>query len=240
MSIKVIIVEDEMLVAEDIASDLVEYGFEVLEIFISGEDCLTNFENLNPDVIIMDIHIKGNIDGIETAKAINEIKKTPIIYLTANSDSKTVQKVLDVFPSAFISKPYQKSDLIIAIEVAFNSYNQFISKQRENSISILTDSIFVKTSNSYKKIRLSDILYLEASGSYSKIFTKKDETLVSYNLSHFEDMVRLPEFKRIHRSFLININEVDGFDSNSIIINNTNLSISKQYYKDIMSYFKKL
>lgn len=85
-----------------------------------------------------------------------------------------------------------------------------------------------------------DILFLEADGSYSKIFTKMEELLVSYNLSHFEDIVQHPAFKRIHRSYIVNINYVDGLDSNAVIVNNKQLPVSKQYAKEIMAMFKKL
>ncbi|MCK6649701.1 MAG: response regulator [Bacteroidia bacterium] len=237
MAIRVLIVEDEMLIAEDIATDLIQYGFEVVGTHISGEECLKKFEQLNPDVVIMDIHIKGKYDGIETAKLINDIKKTPIVYLTANSDQQTVKRVLDIFPATFISKPYNKNDLIIAIEVAYNlqySKKYFLNNQP------LQETIFIKSKNQYKKINLMDILFLEADGSYSKIFTKMEELLVSYNLSHFEDIVQHPAFKRIHRSYIVNINYVDGLDSNAVIVNNKQLPVSKQYAKEIMAMFKKL
>ncbi|MBL7883335.1 MAG: response regulator [Bacteroidia bacterium] len=237
MAIRVLIVEDEMLIAEDIATDLMEYGFEVAETLISGEECLKKFEQLNPDVVIMDIHIKGKYDGIETAKLLNNIKKTPIVYLTANSDQQTVKRVLDIFPATFISKPYNKNDLMIAIEVAYNL--QHLKKYSEEN-QPLQETIFIKSGNHYKKINLMDILFLEADGSYSKIFTKTEELLVSYNLSHFEEIVQHPAFKRIHRSYIVNINYVDGLDSNAVIVNNKQLPVSKQYLKEVMALFKKL
>lgn len=237
MAIKVLIIEDEMLVAEDIATDLMQYGFEVIDTIISGEECLKRFEELKPDVVIMDIHIKGKYDGIETAKLLNKIKTIPIIYLTANSDQQTVKRVLDIFPASFISKPYNKNDLMIAIEVAYNSQHTTKYKKNEQES---TDSIFIKMANQYKKIKLSDILYLEAAGSYAKIFTTNEELMVSYNLSHFEEMVQSPIFKRVHRSYIININYVSGLESNSVIINNKSIPVSKQYTKEVMALFKKL
>ncbi len=237
MAIKVLIVEDEMLVAEDIATDLIQYGFEIVDTITSGEECLKRFSELKPDVVIMDIHIKGKFDGIETAKLLNKNETVPIVYLTANSDQQTVKRVLDIFPASFISKPYNKNDLMIAIEVAYNLQH---TKEFNNKINEAIDSIFIKVINQYKKIKLTDILYLEAAGSYSKIFTTNEELLVSYNLSHFESMIQNAIFKRIHRSYIININYVNGLESNSVIINNKNIPVSKQYFKEVMGLFKKL
>ena len=237
MAIKVLIVEDEMLVAEDIATDLSQHGFEITDTLISGEECINRFEELNPDVIIMDIHIKGKYDGIITAKLLNEKKIVPIVYLTANSDEQTIKRLLDIFPASFISKPYNKTDLIIAIEVAYNLQhaNKYNEIKKES-----TNSIFIKMGNQYKKIKLSDILYLEAAGSYSKIYTEKETMMVSYNLSHFENIIQNSIFKRIHRSYIINIKYVDGLESNSVIISQKAIPVSKQYYKEVMKLFKKL
>ena len=237
MAIKILLVEDEVLVAEDIAADLMEYGFNVVDMVISGEECLQKHEQHNPDVVIMDINIKGKIDGIETAKLLNEKKVVPIVYLTANSDLTTMQRVLDTFPAAFISKPYTKVDLIMAIELAFNSFNlknQYSSKQE------ISDSIFIKTTNQYKKIKFTDILYIEAAGSYSTVRTRIEELAVSYNLSHFEKIIPPHLFKRIHRSCIINIEQVDALETNAVIINNKILPVSKPFYKEIMGLFKKL
>ena len=112
MGIKVLIVEDEVLVAEEIAADMEDYGFEVTEIATSSEECLSSIENNVPNIILMDINIKGNKDGIETAKLIHQTSKIPIIYLTANTDSVTFKRALESLPNAFISKPYQKKRFI--------------------------------------------------------------------------------------------------------------------------------
>ena len=120
MGIKVLIVEDEVLVAEEIAADMEDYGFEVTEIATSSEECLSSIENNVPNIILMDINIKGNKDGIETAKLIHQTSKIPIIYLTANTDSVTFKRALESLPNAFISKPYQKKDLYSAVEIACN------------------------------------------------------------------------------------------------------------------------
>lgn len=237
MSVRVLIIEDEMLVAEDIATDLSEYGFVVVDTLISGEECLEKFELLNPDVVIMDIHIKGKWDGIETARLLNENKNVPIIYLTANSDKNTIQRLLSVFPAPFISKPYNSKDLMIAIELAFaksNSQNFTVEKQKIDEV------IFIKTSTQYKKVKLKNILYLEASGSYAKVITAEEEYLVSNNLSHFEEIVHHPSFKRIHRSYIVNIDYVDALEGNSLVVNHQSLPVSKAFQKEIMNLFKKL
>lgn len=237
MSIKVLIVEDEMLVAEDIATDLRDFGFEVVETLISGDECLLRLDELNPDVVIMDLLIKGSIDGIETARRMNENRTIPVIYLTASSDKKTVERVLQTYPAPFISKPYNRNDLMVAIEVAFAAFNR--KTGHKNKVPD-THTVFIKSGHQYRKINLDSILYIEASGSYTKVHTANDTYLVSYNLSHVENIVGQQKFKRIHRSYIINTDHITAIETGSVILNNLALPVSKAYYRDLMTCFKKL
>lgn len=228
MSIRVVIVEDEMLLAEDIATDLHGFGYEVAGIFISGEQCQEEIGDLKPDVVVMDIRIKGSLDGIETARRINEILPTPIVYLTSNSDQATIKRLLDVFPSAFISKPYQKTDLMMAIEMAV----------RKGASSTETEKcIFIKASSGYRKIELADILFLEAEGSYTRIQTTAESHLVSYNLRYFEESINSGQFRRIHRSFIVNTQHVQTASSSQISIGDKNIPVSKTYAKEVLEWF---
>ncbi|KJS05363.1 MAG: hypothetical protein VR77_08945 [Flavobacteriales bacterium BRH_c54] len=237
MGIKVLIVEDEVLVAEEIAADMEDYGFEVTEIATSSEECLSSIENNVPNIILMDINIKGNKDGIETAKLIHQTSKIPIIYLTANTDSVTFKRALESLPNAFISKPYQKKDLYSAVEIACNKHNEELIKEQNP---IINNSFFVKDGDYFTKLNFDDIYYLEADGSYCNIYTNKKKITLSSNLNHFQNNHKSPIFVRTHRSYIININKVEGFDKDSIIINSKVIPISKSYQKEIMKFFNKL
>lgn len=237
MAIKVLIVEDEVLVAEEIAADMEDYGFEITEIAISSEECLSAIENNVPNIILMDINIKGNKDGIETAKLIHQTSNIPIIYLTANTDSVTLKRALESLPNAFISKPYQKKDLYSAVEIACNKHNEELITEQNL---IINNSFFVKDGDYFTKLNFDDIYYLEADGSYCNIFTNKKKITLSSNLNHFQNNHKNPTFVRTHRSYIVNINKVEGFDKDSIIINSKVIPISKSYQKEIMKFFNKL
>lgn len=237
MKIKILIVEDEVLVAEEISADLEDYGFEITEIAISSKECFDAIKKEVPNVILMDINIKGNLDGIETAQTINKTHKIPIVYLTANTDSKTISRSLNTFPSAFISKPYTKKDLVVALELAFNKYNEDLITKLvpENKT-----SFFVKDGSQYSKIDFDTINYIEADGSYSQIITTSKKYTLSTNLAHFQEHLNHPTFIRIHRSYIVNINKVEAFDKNSLTISSKTLPISKSYQKEVLQLFNKL
>lgn len=237
MGIKILIVEDEIVVAEELSADLEDYGFSVTEIAISSEECFAAIKTNIPHVILMDINIKGEIDGIKTSTLINQTHNIPIVYLTANSDSTTINRALATSPSAFISKPYNKKDIVIALEIAFNKHNE---KQLVNKTQIEGNCFFVKNGDYYTKINLEEVNYIEADGSYSKIYTDNKNYTLSSNLNHFQDQIGNDCFARIHRSYIINIKKVEAFDKNSVIINSQTLPISKPHQKEIINLFTKL
>jgi DNA-binding LytR/AlgR family response regulator len=241
MEIKVLIVEDEMLVAEDLAYHMVECGFKVTGIAISGEECFESINKEEPDIVIMDINIQGKLDGIEIARIINQTKKIPFIFLTANSDVATVNRAIPLNPDAFISKPFNKNDLKIAIELACQKHNnQVMQSVYSDDINLINHSIFVKEGNIYRRIDVPSVLYIEAKGSYSTIVTSTRSYTLSYNLNYFTTQVKNPVFKRVHRSFIININKVEGIDNSTLLINKTVIPVSKQHQKEIMGLFLKL
>ncbi|MFT5668876.1 MAG: DNA-binding LytR/AlgR family response regulator, partial [Vicingaceae bacterium] len=200
MAIKILVVEDEVLIAEDIAADLEDMEFDVVGTAISSKECFEMFEKYQPDLVMMDIKIKGELNGIEVVKVLKKKAPIPIVYLSSNTDSATLQKVVESQPQAFLSKPYNKKELKTAVELAFLNHN----KQElldTNAKKPLQTSVFVKSGSFYRKIELKDILYIEAAGSYSTVFTSSGEYILSTNLQTFQNKIALPDFTRIHRSY---------------------------------------
>lgn len=236
---KVLIVEDEVLVAEDLAADLEKMGFIVVGIAISGEECITAFEKNQPDVVLMDIQIKGDLNGIEVAKILKLKATTPIIYLTSNTDSSTMKQAIESGPQSFISKPYNRKDLKAAIEIAIINHNQ---KELENAAKDqpLQAVVFVKNGEFYKRLELNEILYIEAAGSYSTVFTEKKEYTLSANLHRFESKIENSNFIRIHRSYIVNISKIQGFNNHSVVVNNKELPISSSHHDNVFKLFQKL
>lgn len=239
-NIKVLIVEDEALIAEDLSDSLTDFGFTVTDIAASGEACFESINSKAPDIVIMDINLQGKLDGIETAKILNQIHRLPFIFLTSNSDTNTVSRAIPLNPHAFISKPYNKNDLKIAIELACQKHNSRVINNASFDIDVINHSMFVREGAVYKRVDVPAVLYIEAKGSYCEIVTCGKSYTLSYNLNHFVTHVKNPVFKRIHRSFIINVNKVEAIDNNSLIINKTHIPVSKQYQKEISGMFLKL
>lgn len=122
--LKVFIIEDEIIAAESLKLDLENLGYQVIGKENSHDKVLPKIKENQPDLILMDIKIKGDIDGIDLAKKINQIMCVPIIYLTAYADEKTLNRAMETSPYGYIVKPYKTEDLVTNIRIAWQKYNQ--------------------------------------------------------------------------------------------------------------------
>ncbi|MDD2439453.1 MAG: response regulator [Methanosarcinaceae archaeon] len=119
---RILVVEDEHIVAMGIKKMLKSLGYKVTGIASSGEEAISKAESTFPDLVLMDIMLKGNIDGIEAAEAIKNIADIPIIYLTAYSDGKVLERAKKTGPYGYIVKPFDENDLHSSIEMALYRY----------------------------------------------------------------------------------------------------------------------
>ncbi len=118
MHAKVLIVDDEVVVAEDIRRQLRSLGYTVVGVASSGSDAIRLGGEHRPDLILMDIKLKGSMDGIEAARSIQARFDIPVIYLTAFSDDETLERARHTLPLAYLIKPFVSTDLRAAVELA--------------------------------------------------------------------------------------------------------------------------
>ncbi len=130
--IKVIIVEDEALIAAEIKSTLKILGYEVVGHSMNGDKALDLFAKEKADLILLDINIKGTLDGIDLAKIIRKKYNVPFIFLTSFSDKMTLGKVKDTMPYGYIVKPFNENDLKVNIELALFKHQ---SEEGKNNLS---------------------------------------------------------------------------------------------------------
>jgi len=136
---RLLVVEDEVIVAMEIADRLQTLGYEVIETVTTGEAALDCAEAQEPDLVLMDIMLDGALDGIETAERLQDAINVPIVFLTAYSDDSTLERAKATTPFGYIVKPFEERELYAAIEVALRTYamQQRIEAQRDDLLQIL-------------------------------------------------------------------------------------------------------
>lgn len=229
--IKVLIVEDIWIVSEEIKEIMESSGFEVIGQAEDSDSAMEILSETPSDVVLTDIKIKGNLDGIELAEKILKKHKCAIIFLTAYLTPDLAARAKAIKPSAYIVKPFDGQNLQMAVELAFNNMSVAEEDAGEESF-IVSDHIFVKDGERYKRIALADILFVNAAGSYTEIITSGAKYSISINLKSFEAKVNDKRFIRIHRSHLVNLYHVNQYDYGRVYIGNHSLPISAAY-KDI-------
>lgn len=123
MSIRVLIVEDEPVIASDIEMTLGTDDFQVVGIAYNSTKAIDFLHRVQPDIVLLDIAIRGDKDGIEIAHIINERYKIPFIYITSFSDRDTLDRAKATFPAGYIVKPFKDRDIVIAIEMAMYRFS---------------------------------------------------------------------------------------------------------------------
>jgi PAS domain S-box-containing protein len=134
-SAKILVVEDESIVARDIADTLKKLGYDVPAIALSAEQAIQKTEQIKPDLVLMDIVLKGDVDGIEAAEQIRRRFDIPVLYLTAYTDEQTVKRAKVTEPFGYITKPFDKRQLYISIEMALYKHKmeRLLQKERDKA-----------------------------------------------------------------------------------------------------------
>jgi len=128
--IRILIVENEGLVGCDMAASLGQLGYIVTGICASGEEALERFEELRPDLVLLDVHLAGEIDGIETARRLQTRSTVAILYVTACADLETVARARETHPQGYLLKPFSHDELRLAVEVAAQRHLEERDRQR--------------------------------------------------------------------------------------------------------------
>jgi len=241
---KILIVEDDPLYAAQLEWLVGSLSYEIAGTCTNAFDAIDLFHQKNPDLLLLDILIIGEIDGIQLASRINQIRETPVIFITSLEDDETFNRVQKVGPSGFILKPFNPLQLQRVIELTIaklgqsNQSHSFLDKDL-----ILSDCFFIKVREKLEKIKLSEILYIEADDRYSIIHTiSEHKYIVRIPLGELEEKLPSSAFIRTHRSYIIQskyIQSVNVHDE-TIQLNQINIPLSKTYREKILDKLKRL
>ncbi|HEV7780062.1 MAG TPA: LytTR family transcriptional regulator DNA-binding domain-containing protein [Chitinophagaceae bacterium] len=249
--IHVMIVEDESIVAMDLAAGLEHDGYVVTGIADNYEEAVKMFAEQPVDILLMDIHIQGDKDGVDTATALMSTRQVPLIYLTAFTDAVTIERVKHTNPSAFLTKPYSIDNVRIAIDLALHHFaeakpatGKLLSmpastekRPDKEQFLQLKEYIFIKQNYRFVKFRLSEVLYAEADNNYVNIHTLNQKFALRLSLSDLLDRLHFSRLIRIHRSYAVNLDAISSFDDQLIRIGQHEIPIGRNYRQDFMNQF---
>lgn len=222
----ILIVEDESIVAKDIELSLKKLGYKVVGIASTGEKALDLVEKHMPDLILMDIMLKGNMSGIDVADRVHKDQQLPVIYLTAYADQATLNKAKVTEPYGYILKPFKEVDLQTTIEMTLYRHGKIaqIKKERDFLYSIVEgqqpehDIMFVKSNSKLVKLRTGDITYIEALKDYVVINTHETRYTIHSTMKDIMSKLNENDFIRVHRSYIVRIDKIGSIEQPNIVL----------------------
>lgn len=254
-NLKILIVEDEHLIANDIQGLLTDWGYEVVGCASRAEQAVAYFEQHNPDLVLLDIHLGEATDGVDLAKKFNALRKVPLVFLTAQADFRTVERVKTVEPAAYLLKPFDERHLHISLELAMSNFSQkappqystpkepvFAHEVKLGADVILKqgDAIFIKQNYRFIKFKMEDLVYIEADHNHTYLVMKQQKYIVRMPLALVIERLADAALVRVHRSYAINRRFVEAFDETQIVVNNKEIPLTTAYRADFLKTFNVL
>lgn len=244
--VKILIVEDEAIIAEDLRISLQDLGYDVIGVCDNYEDTMASIENDLPDFILLDIIITGPRDGIALAADISVKYDIPFIFLTSHADQATVARAKSVKPAGYLLKPFEQDDLYTAIEIGLSNFAYGKEAKPEQSGTKVTeniaikDSLFVRDNYAYVKIIFDDIHYLKADGNYVRIFTKTSNHMIRGTLKETMDVLPGSHFFRTNRSHVVNIQHITSIHPTEVEMGIYKAPLSKEKRDELLSLLRTL
>lgn len=220
----ILIVEDEPLIADDVAATLERHGYAIVDIVDEASSALEILDEHHVDLALLDVNIEGEEDGISLAARID----VPFIFLTSYYDKATLERAARVNPAAYLVKPFSENDLIANVEMALKK------APKRQSKSSAPEKLFVKKDQEIVAIMSNQILYAEAFDNYTNLYTETERYIISHTLKSVEAKLIPLGFLRIHRSYLINFEMIDSIAENYVFLKGQKVPLGKSYRKEFM------
>ena len=212
---KILIIEDDVIIAEYISEILQEEQFKNIEIANDANTAISEMKTFVPEIILMDINLSGKNEGITLSQ--NKNDNAAVIFITGQQDFALMSEAIKTKPYGYLTKPIKKVDLMASIGIVIqkNENQNFQFKDGYDTVNV----------------KYSDIRYFVADGNYNSIYTISKKYSIRQSLSTIAEQLPLHTFARAHRSFLVNKNKVERITTNTLEINNVEIPLSRTYAK---------
>ncbi len=223
----VYIVEDENNTLKNIQKSLKKLGYNIIGTSNNGLDAIKNITALEPNVVLMDINLKGNLTGIDVAETLKKNYNIPIIFLLDNTLEESFNvKLINTEPYACIFKPIKDIELKLVIELTISKSKKDIDIKRERDylFSLVENKdeskpiLFIKSNSKLIKLNLKDIYFIEALKDYVVVNTQNARYTVHSTMKEIEKKLYNGDFIRAHRSFIIRIDKIQVIENQTVIL----------------------
>jgi len=219
---RILIVEDEMLIAKHIKNCLERNGYDSAGLAINYSGAIEIIKTRQVDLALLDIKLSGKKSGLEVAEFLKGNYKIPFMFLTSFNDKETLGKLKILQPMGYLNKPIREVNLITALDLFFSS---IIQEQPKTQI--------IKVASKMYNINLNDLVYVETDHVYIKIYFKNGNLLLRCSLSNFLEQIPAEYLIKISRSCAINPFYIEELSKTLVVVNGRSLKVSKRKIEDL-------
>ncbi|MEM9896762.1 MAG: response regulator transcription factor [Bacteroidota bacterium] len=221
MSNKVLVLDDEAIIADDLAFILQDNGFQVVQAN-TADEALALLTSEVFSVACLDINLGEGGSGIDVAEEINKHYSIPFLFITSYTDRQTLREIETVNPTAYITKPYKPEEVLLTVRIALKK--QHLKKDRKPL------KIMVRDAQMLRPIDLNSLTLAKGEDNYTRLIMDNNrEYLVSHTLKSIEQKLSGTQFCRVHKSYLINIDFIEAIEGNSLEIKGKSIPIGKTH-----------
>lgn len=224
----IFIVEDEPLIAADISAILKSNGYTILGKSDNAESALSQLQTRSPDLLLLDIKLEGDRNGISLAHEVRKRYGIPFIFITSFYDEQTLSLARETEPKGYIVKPFEERDLLITVALAL--HKPVAGFQR----SVSSDKFFVRNNQDMVAVDVKDILYVQADDNYATLHTAKGKHVVSHTLKSVEEKLLPHGFIRVHRSHLINFKFITAIREGYVYLDVHKIPLGNAYREELI------
>lgn len=240
----ILIVEDELLIAEEIRRSLVRLGHAPLEPVDNSEEALEVLAKEAVELVLMDINIAGDCDGIATAILVRRHFALPVVFLTARSDTPTLKRASIAQPYGYITKPFTDDLLKVQLELALlKAYEMPPPRLAVPDASAglplppapadaASAAMFVRKGAKWVRVGYADIHYFEAEGDYVVLHTATEKIMFDQTLRYLESSLPA-SFIRAHRSYIVNTDHLTAFDDAYVEVGKQAIPVSRTFRSEL-------
>ncbi|MFT6971595.1 MAG: DNA-binding LytR/AlgR family response regulator [Roseivirga sp.] len=234
--LKILIVEDDSMISSSLKEILEILNHEVVGIAEDADTAIDLCNDQVPDLALLDIQIGGDIDGVDLAEIINDQFNIPFIFTTAFADNATITRAKQRTPYGYLVKPYGMEDINAAIEVAMVAYNRLKTAEKKGGMSkIIDSSLFLKVDTKLIKVKIDDILYIEAKGDYALFKTKAKGYIVHSTMKKVKERLEEFNFQKVHRSFVVNLSKIIDIEESNLLVEDKVIPISRSNKEELIA-----
>lgn len=222
---KILIVEDEVLIAAQLRKYLENSGHSCCGHATSYEEAQDLLRSANPELILLDIRLYGAKSGIDLARLINREYKIPFIFLSSHFEKSTLAAAKNTRPSGYLTKPFQADTLSTTIEICLFNHSSFSSRPKQ---------VEIIEGKKTHRFMMEEIFFAEADHIYSRMVLIDREVLIRKSLNDISEALKSEVFLRVHRSYLVNIKHIEQVGSTYIFINGRKIPVGRTFREDVM------